>query len=745
MVTLTACPPPDQLHAFSSGTLPSADSEAVFAHLQDCPQCQSELETISDREDSLIASLREGENAGDWQHEPGCQRAVAESLAVWAAATAGGTLTADALPLSIGEYEILRPLGRGGMGQVFLAQHTKLGRRVAVKVLASHRLADRRSRERFDAEMRAVGRLSHPHIVTAHDAREIDGRAVLVTEYIDGLDLGQVLQRTGALSTADACEIVRRVAVALEYTHNQGFIHRDVKPSNVMLSCTGEVKLLDLGLARLQADLAGEHAEITATGQAMGTADYVAPEQVTDSRSVDIRADIYALGCTLYKLLTGHAPFADGQHETPFAKMTAHVSTPPPKLICSVEGVPAALEKLVESMLAKEPGARPQTPQQVADALARFATGNDLPALIERAQAASPAPQSRSAAVSHTPAPPVGWMRRPAPRWALVATGLAALLLGVVLGAMGVLIKIRYPDGTVAEVRAPAGSQVAVEYEAENGSKPAGGMSMGMGMGMGMGMERLSEPSSDVMHDLFSVDHGNAGLDGVQAKATAIIPQSHITSGEAEAAAVHSKKRLKKIGLAFANFHDAYERFPSSQNHTAIRGGGPGGGETGPAYSWRVAILPFIGHADLYEQYRFDEPWDSEHNRQLLDQMPDVYRSSFTADDQQATHTNFLGFATEQGVLGTGKGTRYRDIFDGTANTVLVVEGRKRVPWTKPEDYSEVDVENLAPAMVEQGSQPLHIVLVYGSVRTLDMADATHRKQLQQAITKAGNEVIQGW
>ena len=210
------------------------------------------------------------------------------------------------------------------MGSVFLARHTKLGREVALKVLASHRLADKRMRERFEAEMRAVGRLSHPHIVTAHDAREVDGTAVLVTEYIDGLDLGQLVARTGPLEIADACEIIRTVAVALQYTSGQGFVHRDVKPSNIMLSWSGDVKLLDLGLARLQDDRHKE-VEITGTGQAMGTADYVAPEQVADSRSVDVRADIYSLGCTLFKILTGRAPFADLQHTTAFAKMTAHV------------------------------------------------------------------------------------------------------------------------------------------------------------------------------------------------------------------------------------------------------------------------------------------------------------------------------------------------------------------------------------------------------------------------------------
>src|SRR5690606_16235572 len=133
---------------------------------------------------------------------------------------------------------------------------------------------------------RAIGRLSHPNIVAAHDARDVDGTAVLVTEYIDGLDLGQLVDRRGPLAISDACEMIRQVAVTLTYTSAQGFVHRDVKPSNIMLSRRGDVKLLDLGLARWQWDEI-EQTGMTATGQAMGTADYVAPEQVTDSRSVD--------------------------------------------------------------------------------------------------------------------------------------------------------------------------------------------------------------------------------------------------------------------------------------------------------------------------------------------------------------------------------------------------------------------------------------------------------------------------
>src|SRR5690606_20174386 len=155
-----------------------------------CETCQSQLETVSDEQDSLVAALRSPDEHAQYEVEPACQTALAKALG--ALALAGeGAVHGDAaggderqhLPERIGEYEIVRPLGRGGMGSVFLARHTKLGREVAVKLLAGHRLADPRMRQRFEAEMRAIGRLSHPNIVAAHDARDVDGTAVLVTEY----------------------------------------------------------------------------------------------------------------------------------------------------------------------------------------------------------------------------------------------------------------------------------------------------------------------------------------------------------------------------------------------------------------------------------------------------------------------------------------------------------------------------------------------------------------------------------
>jgi serine/threonine protein kinase len=465
MTTIT-CPPAEQLKAFYLGQLPDDRSDELVAHVGNCSACQAELETVVDAEDSLIANLREPDAGSNLDREPACEMGMLRALG--ALATAYEPTTNDdssnsenaSLPKTIGEYEIVRALGQGGMGHVYLARHSKLGRLVALKILAGHRLGDRRASQRFEAEMRAIGRLSHPNIVTAHDAREIEGTAVLVTEFIDGFDLGQLLQRTGPLTVADACEIIRQVALALQYTSDQGFVHRDVKPSNIMLSASGEVKLLDLGLARLQlGDV--ESADVTGTGQTMGTADYISPEQVTDSRKVDVRSDIYSLGVTLFKLLVGRAPFADARYNTAFAKMTAHVSTTPATVRSLRHAVPEELSRLIASMLAKRPEDRPQKPDLVAAKLSAFKEGSNLEllartaALVDVTQAA---PNSVTTSVEPKTLAQSLW-HRPVKLYLAIASGLVGILLGF---CFGIIITITNPDGSKTVMHLPAGSKVEV-------------------------------------------------------------------------------------------------------------------------------------------------------------------------------------------------------------------------------------------------------------------------------------------
>jgi serine/threonine protein kinase len=241
-------------------------------------------------------------------------------------------------PVRLRDYELLELLGQGGMGAVYKALHLRLGKVVALKVLPARRLADAHAASRFDREMKAVGKLDHPHIVRATDAGEVAGMRYLVMEFVEGLDLSRISRHAGPLRVADACEIVRQAAEGLQHVHEAGLVHRDIKPSNLILTDTGQVKILDLGLALLR-EKGSE--ELTDSNQVVGTLDYMAPEQCTGSHAVDIRADLYSLAATLYKLLAGLGPFAESS--SPAEKMQALINQPADSILGVRSDVPEEL------------------------------------------------------------------------------------------------------------------------------------------------------------------------------------------------------------------------------------------------------------------------------------------------------------------------------------------------------------------------------------------------------------------
>lgn len=288
---------------------------------------------------------------------------------------------------TFGQYRLLAKIGEGGMGTVYKAMHTRLEKIVAVKVLSASGTRDPAVLARFDREMKAVGRLEHQNIVGAHDAGEAAGVHFLVMEYVDGINLDQLLERHGPLAVSDACELIRQAAIGLQEAHEHGMVHRDIKPSNLMLTVQrrkkklrGVVKILDLGLAFL-ADQK-RNGELTVTGQLMGTIDYMSPEQVESSRRAEIRSDVYSLGVTLYKLLCGHTPFADLKHASLRKRLQAVVSLPPPPIAGLRPDLPPEVAALVDRMLAKNAADRPATPEEVAEALTPFADSLNLAALM---------------------------------------------------------------------------------------------------------------------------------------------------------------------------------------------------------------------------------------------------------------------------------------------------------------------------------------------------------------------------
>lgn len=279
------------------------------------------------------------------------------------------------------QYQLVAKLGEGGMGEIYKAVHIELQKFVALKLLTTDRASNERGLESFHREMRAAGRLDHPNIIRANDAGEMNGIHFLVMEYVDGVDVQRLLDRLGPLPLVEACEITRQAAEGLQHVYEHGLIHRDIKPSNLMVSTAGVVKILDLGLAVLP-----EHTDENADeSRLVGTIDFMAPEQAEYSYDVTIRADIYGLGATLYKILTGRAPLADSRLTTPLRKMVALAKKPVPPVQRFRADVPLELAETIARMLAKRPDDRFQTPAEVAAVMGRFAAGSQLPTLVSRA------------------------------------------------------------------------------------------------------------------------------------------------------------------------------------------------------------------------------------------------------------------------------------------------------------------------------------------------------------------------
>lgn len=264
----------------------------------------------------------------------------------------------------LGKYKLLGLLGRGGMSQVYLAEHMLMKRKVAIKVLPKNRVEDSSYLERFRIEARAAAKLDDPHIVRAYDIDHDGDTHYLVMEYVKGRDLHVVVKEDGPLKYELAADYIRQVARGLDHAHEMGLVHRDIKPANCLLDEKGTVKLLDMGLARL----VGDEASLTLENNenVLGTADYLAPEQALNSHKADHRADIYSLGCTLYYLLTGHPPFPEG---TISERLLKHQVEEAPSIANDRPDVPPSLVIICNRMMAKAIEDRYQTAGEVSNEL----------------------------------------------------------------------------------------------------------------------------------------------------------------------------------------------------------------------------------------------------------------------------------------------------------------------------------------------------------------------------------------
>ncbi len=289
----------------------------------------------------------------------------------------------DKTPETLGPFELLEKLGEGGMGAVYRARHLRLGKLMAVKVMHSHRLDDQELRSRFYREMRALGQLQHPNIVSAQHADEVDGVPYLAMEYVDGISLASLYQRLTVdeqlVPIPVVCELVRQAAEGIQYAHDQGVLHRDLKPGNLMLDREGRVRVLDLGLARMTESIeSGEsssHDEhLTGQHQILGTPGYMAPEQLTRGHEMDSRTDVYALGATAFYLLTGKRVHAYSNSESIVQHAMRVVAEPAPDVRTLRNDLPDELAQLIAQTLEREPKQRLQSAGELARRLSQWSS-----------------------------------------------------------------------------------------------------------------------------------------------------------------------------------------------------------------------------------------------------------------------------------------------------------------------------------------------------------------------------------
>jgi serine/threonine protein kinase len=371
------------------------DSSAgeVERHLERCDDCRRRIAEISS--DSFFRRMREA------------QRPASPSSAGADPVPTGAAPERDSLPAGLAEhpdYQVIRELGRGGMGVVYLARNRLMGRDEVLKIL-SRDIIDRPGiLDRFLREIRAVARLRHPNVVAAYSAFRLGDNLVFAMEYVDGLDLARMVKVKGPMPVGHAAFFAQQAALGLQHASEEGLVHRDIKPSNLMLSRKGDraiVKVLDFGLARVTRENESDGA-LTHSGQMLGTPHFIAPEQTLDPQKADIRADIYSLGCTLYYLLTGGPPF-DGT--SLYDILQAHHSMDAMPLNLKRPEVPVELAALVAKMMAKEPERRFQTPAEAAQALTPFYKGGGQRSPVVVAPAADP-PVARKAPGQAEPASP---------------------------------------------------------------------------------------------------------------------------------------------------------------------------------------------------------------------------------------------------------------------------------------------------------------------------------------------------
>ncbi len=429
----TPHPSDEELIEFGVGRLGSKRFDQLLTHLDACNPCQQRLK-VSSADDSFARTLnREGSSGDDpVLNEPDCSAALFHAAQLHVAVSPAMRLDQLMPPVeTLGPYRLVRPLGRGGMGAVYLAEHQRLKKKCAIKLLPRGRGFDPTWVSRFEREMQAVAGLSHSGIVSATDAGDVDGWHYMVMEYLEGLDLAAIVRRLGRIDIVSAAAIMRDVCRALTAIHEAGLVHRDIKPSNIMLTRDGTVKLLDLGLV-LDERQAIADMWLTTVGHVIGTLVFAAPEQLTEGQSIDSRADLYGVGATLFQLIAGQPAHTTDRGIAPL--VIDKTSQSAMRLSSVRDDVPKAIDDLVDELLRRDPAERPASASDVADRLGEVAGVVSLGPLVRRAMRVSD-PDSMLGETS----PVLGFAKSDSPppsnRWPkyLAFAGAAAIVAATVI------------------------------------------------------------------------------------------------------------------------------------------------------------------------------------------------------------------------------------------------------------------------------------------------------------------------
>ncbi len=425
----------ESLQAFGLGRLAGDASGSIQAHLDACEKCrqavsQMTLPPVSNTQADTLPRLPNSATPGP---APGSRPT----------AVASNAATSTGIPAELAnhpDYRIVRELGRGGMGVVYLAHNTLMGRDEVLKVAQRSLLDDPDMAARFLQEIRSAAQLVHPNVVRAYSVLRLGELLVFAMEYVPGDDLGKIVRDRGPLAPAEACLFAMQAAQGLEHARSKGMVHRDIKPSNLIVTKDGAasvVKILDFGLAKMTSE-ANLATGLTGAGKMLGTPDFIAPEQIADASGADIRADIYSLGCTLYSLLAGKAPFAG---KSLYQVLHAHVSSAAKPLEEVCPNIPSGLAAVVARMMAKDPAKRYQTPAEAAAALAPFA---GVPFVADRSTSAAPIEAAKP-------------LRTEPPKRPRSFRGIAVLAALGLIGAVGAAIVASgvLRDRTVAVVSQP--------------------------------------------------------------------------------------------------------------------------------------------------------------------------------------------------------------------------------------------------------------------------------------------------